>query len=161
MSAKRKTAAAFVPHNRLAKVLFGMDRKAFEERVKNAEQEVERIVPSLSQSIKGEVQSLIRLCRQDEAEVFGQCREVGWLALSIVESASLAKRPELAEAAKGVWEMTEALSNRGVWHTDALVLHIDTLETLISGSPIDADSRTAMVRELLAMRTAIGAAAEP
>lgn len=161
MSVHREPTVTFMPGNRLAKILSGMDRKAFAEHVQNAEREVERIAPILSESIEGDVQALIRLCRQDEAEVFGQCREIGWLALSIVESAGLARRPELAEAAKGVWEMVQALSDRGVWHTDALALHIDTLQTLTSGSQIDAESMAAMVRALLAMRTAIGAAAVP
>jgi hypothetical protein len=138
-----------------------MDRRAFEALVQNAERAVERILPILSESIGGDVRSLIRLCRQDETEVFGQCREIGWLALRIVESARLAQRPELAEAAKGVWEMIDALSSRGVWHTDALILHADALEALSSEPPMDAESIAAMLRALLAMRTAIGAAAAP
>lgn len=161
MNSHREPSVVFVPRNRLAKILSGMDRKAFEAHVQNADWEVGLITPILSESIEGDVQSLIRLCRQDEAEVFGQCREIGWLALRIVESAGLARRPELAEAAKGVWEMIEALSNRGVWHTDALGLHIDALQTLTSESPNDAESMAGMVRALLAMRAAIGAAAVP
>lgn len=159
MSARREPSVTFVPRNRLAKILSGMNRKAFEEHVQNAEREVEQIAPILSESIEGDVQSLIRLCRQDEAEAFGQCREIGWLALRIVESAGLARRPELAEAAKGVWQMIEALSERGVWHTDALVLHSDALQALTSGPQMDAEGMAAMEQALLAMRTAIGAGA--
>lgn len=161
MTSHREPAGPFLPGNRLAKILSGMDHKAFAEHVQNAEREVERIAPSLSESIEGDVQSLISLCRQDEAEVFGQCREIGWLALRIVESAGLAQRPELAETAKGVWEMVQALSDRGVWHTDALALHIAGLHALTSGRPIDAEGMAAVGRALLAMRTAIGAAAAP
>ena len=158
MTERRASSIEFVPRNRLSKILSGMDRKTFEAHVQNAEREVERIAPLLGESIEGDVRSLIRLCSQDEAGIFGQCREIGWLALRIVESARLARRPELAEAAKGVWEMVEALSDRGVWHTDALRLHADALQALTSGSQIDADGTAAIQRALLTMRAAIGAA---
>jgi hypothetical protein len=161
MTSRRASTNVFLPRNRLSKILSGISRKAFQEHVENAEREVERIAPILGESIEGDVQSLIRLCRRDEAEVFGQCREIGWLALRIVESARLARRPELAEAAEGVWEMIEALSDRGVWHTAALALHADTLQALTSGPSIDAQRTAAMLRALQAMRTAIGAATGP
>ncbi len=158
MTERRAPTVAFVPRNRLSKILSAMDRRAFVEHVENAEREVERIAPRLGESIEGDVKSLIRFCRQDEATIFGQCREIGWLALRIVESARLARRPELAEAAKGVWEMIEALADRGVWHTDALRLHVDAMQALTSGTPIDAEGLATIERELLKMREAIGAA---
>lgn len=157
MTAPRAPSVAFIPRNRLSKILSAMNRKAFMEHVENAEREVERIAPILGESLEVDVQSLIRLCRQDEAVIFGQSREIGWLALRIVESARLARRPELAEAAKGVWEMVEALSALGVWHTDALRLHVDAMQALTSGTPIDAEGLAIIERELLKMREAIGA----
>lgn len=157
MTERRAPSVAFVPRNRLSKILSAMNRKAFAEHVENAEREVDRIAPILGESINGDVQSLIRLCRQDEATIFGQCSEIGWLALRIVESARLARRPELAEAAKGVWEMIEALSVRGVWHTDALRLHVDAMQALTSGAPIGPEGLATIERELLKMREAIGA----
>lgn len=150
-------SVAFVPRNRLSKILTSLDRKAFSEHVENAEKEVEKIAPVLGESIEGDVQALIRLCRQDEADIFGQCREIGWLALRIVESARLAKRPELAEAAEGVWEMIDALSTRGVWHTEALRIHVEALLTLTSEAGADANQRAVIARELIRMRAAIGA----
>jgi hypothetical protein len=156
MTSPRAPSLAFVPRNRLAKILSAMDRKAFSEHVANAEREVERVAPSLGESLDEDVRGLIRLCRQPEAEIFAQCREIGWLALRIVEGARLAGRSQLAEAARGVWEMVEALSERGVWHTDALRLHVDAMQALISTTPIDAEGLAAIERELLKMRAAIG-----
>ena len=56
MSSHREPTATLLPGNRLAKILSGMDRKAFAEHVQNAEREVERIAPILSESIEGDVQ---------------------------------------------------------------------------------------------------------
>jgi hypothetical protein len=154
---RRSPSIAFVPRNRLSKILSGMDRKAFAELVQNAEHEVQLIAPKLGESIGGDVQALIRLCRQDEANIFGQSREIGWLALRIVESARLADRPELAEAAEGVWEMIEALSARGVWHTDALKLHVEALQVLSGDENVTLDRRETITQALRTMRQTIGA----
>jgi hypothetical protein len=151
----RAPSLAFVPRNRLAKILTSLDRKAFAEHVENAEKEVERIAPVLGESIEGDVQALIRLCRQDEADIFAQSREIGWLALRIVESARLARRPELADAAEGVWEMIEALSTRGVWHTEALRIHVEALLALSVPDGTDSAQRQVIARELLKMRAAV------
>lgn len=155
----RAPSVAFVPRNRLSKILTSLDRKAFSEHVENAAREVERIAPVLGQSIEGDVQALITLCRQDEADIFGQCREIGWLALKIVESARLAQRQELADAAEGVWEMIEALSTRGVWHTDALKVHVTALLALTAADGVGAEERRMIALELLKMRQAVGAKA--
>jgi hypothetical protein len=154
---QRAPSVAFVPRNRLSKILSSLNRKAFAEHVEAAEREVERIAPILSESIEGDVQALIRFCRQDEADIFAQSREIGWLALKIVESARLACRPELADAAEGVWELVEALTARGVWHTEALRIHVEALLALTADTGLDEPDRRVIAGELLRMRTAVGA----
>lgn len=154
---RRAPSVAFVPRNRLSKILSSLNRKAFAEHIEAAEREVERIAPVLGASIEGDVQALIRLCRQDEADIFAQSREIGWLALKIVESARLARRPELADAAEGVWEMIDALSARGVWHTEALRVHVEALLALTAEPGIDPVQKQVIARELIRMRAAVGA----
>ena len=154
----RASSVTFVPRNRMSRILSGLDRKSFAEHVAGAEEAVGAIAPILTASIEGDVQGLIRLCRQDEAAIFGQCHEIGRRALNIVESARLAGRPALAEAAQGVWEMIDALSGRGVWHTDALRLHADALGTLAAAEANGPDGQ-ATARALGRLREAIGAGA--
>ncbi len=161
MSPPRPPTVTFVPRNRLARFLSTMSRRDFDECIDNAEREIERIAPILGESLEGDVQALIRLCRQEEVEVFGQCREIGWLALRIIESARIANRPELADTAKGVWEMIDALSDRGVWHTEALRLHAEALQALIGGTALGEEDLAIMERQLLKMRTAIGVTPQP
>lgn len=154
----RASTVAFVPRNRLSTILSGTDPSSFADHVAAAEKAVEAIAPDLIQGIGGDVRALIRLCRQDEEQVFGQCREIGRLALGIVEAARLARRPALADMARGIWEMIDALSERGVWHTDALRTHADALATLASVDD-DGPVGAAIANELRRMREAIGAAA--
>jgi hypothetical protein len=139
----RPQSVEFIPRNRLSKILAALNRKAFAEHVQNAEREVERLAPILGESIEGDVQALIFLCRQDETEIFANSFEIGWLALKIIESARIAQRPELANAAEGVWE--------------ALRVHVDALLALSSEAGADAAQRQVIARALLKMRTAVGA----
>ena len=60
----RAQSVEFIPRNRLSKILAALNRKAFAEHVQNAEREVERLAPILGESIEGDVQALIFLCRQ-------------------------------------------------------------------------------------------------
>lgn len=159
MSRNRHTVF-FVPHNRLSKIVSSLDRRSFAEHVARAEEEVEAVAAVLAESLNGDVQILIRMCRQDEADIFAQSREIGWLALRILETARLGRREELARAAEGVWEMIEALSERGVWHTDALRLHVEALNALTSSIDIDDDEQIVMDQALVRMRQAIGAKVE-
>lgn len=153
----RSSTVAFVPRNRLSPILSGAEGQSFADHVAHAEQAVEAIAPVLVESVQGDVRALVRLCRQGEGETFAQCREIGWLALGIVESAQLAGRPGLAEVAKGVWEMIDALSGRGVWHTDALRVHSDALSALLA----DETNGSVMTEALLRLRQAVGADAPP
>ena len=155
----RSSTVAFTPRNRLSDILSGPGQRTFAEHVASAEEAVEAVAPSLVERLEADVRALAGLCRQEEDAVFGQCREIGLLALTIVESARLAGRPGLALAAKGVWEMVDALTGRGVWHTDALRLHADALGTLIAAG--DGPEGLAVAKELARMREALGAAPIP
>lgn len=156
----RASTVAFVPRNRLASILTGPGGKPFAEHVECAREAVQEITPALVGSIEGDVRTLIRLCRQEEAELFGHCREIGWLALKVVETARLGGRPALAEAAKGVWEMIDALSMRGVWHTEALRLHVDALNALTPAAA-NGEAGQAMADALLRLRERLGAGPTP
>jgi hypothetical protein len=56
--------------------------------------------------------------------------------------------------------MIDALAKRGVWHTEALRVHVEALLALValrSDAGTDAAQRQVIARELLKMRTAVGA----
>ena len=159
MSSLAARENAFWSESRLSVLLADLTPDVALEYVLSAEREVERIAPHLGNGIQEDVLALIGMCCQDEAEIFSQCREIGHLALRIVESARLVRMMALADTAKGVWEMTEALSDRGVWHTDALKLHVKALQALASGTLIGVEDIATIQQELHRMRASIGATA--
>lgn len=152
------TPAAFAPHNRLAHIVRGLDRIRFAQCVGRAQEAVDRIAPALAAGLDEDIRALATQCRQDEATVFEHAREIGLRALRIVETARLAGRPALADPAEGIWEMIDALTNRGVWHSDALRLHADGLAALSRLSDAN-ETVVATLSELRRLRRAIGASA--
>ncbi len=154
----RATTIAFVPRNPMARILSGPDRKSVAEHVTRAEQAVQALAPGLVAGLEEDAEALITLCRQREDEVFGRCSEIARLALGVVEMARLTGRTALAEVAEGVWEMIQALSERGAWHSDALRLHADALAGMVHG---DGPNDCAITQELSRMREAIQARPAP
>lgn len=147
----------FVPSNRLSRLLHGLDRSRFAEHVSRAQSEVDRIAPALAATLHVDIRTLAALCRGDETAVFQNCRAIGLAALAVVESARLGGRPMVADAAAGLWEMIEALSSRGVWHSDALRLHADSLAAL-SALPDKPEEAATILSELRRLRASVGAA---
>lgn len=151
----RSSAVVFNPRNRLSHILTATDRSGFVDHVRHAEQALGHLTPAMAKALDEQIQSLDRLCRGEEAEVFVACRDIGLAALTVVESARLAGRPDVADTAEGVWEMIDALSTRGVWHTDALRVHADALIAL-SSDTVPSDQSATIISELRRLRLAIG-----
>lgn len=151
-----RSVVTFFPRNRLMAILQGIDRIRFAQHVRRAEAAIERLGPTQAAALSADIRAMAARCREDEASVFENCRPIGRAALRIIESARLAGRPGLAEAAEGIWEMVDALSSRGVWHTEALRIHADSLAVL-STLPTDGEDTRAIITELRLLRAAVGA----
>lgn len=151
----RSSAVEFKPRNRLAQILSRSGGSDFIDHVARAEKAIGDLAPKMSKGLKAQVETLSNLCLGSEAEVFEACREIGLSGLTLIESARLAGRWDLAEIAEGLWQMIDALTARGIWHTDALKAHVATLRLLSSdaGSP---DLSPTLIAELQRLRAAIG-----
>lgn len=154
--ATSEALGGFMPLNRLSPILHGLDRARFAEHVTRAQTAVDRITPGLAASLGSDVCALATRCRGQEMDVFEHCRSIGLMALAVVEGARLAGRPLLADAATGLWEMIEALSNRGVWHSEALRVHADSLAVL-STLTDETEEAATVLSELRRLRAAVGA----
>ena len=154
----RARAVTFVPRNRLSAILAGEDGVSFADHISRAEAELTRVAPTLAAGLHDAIAALADLCRREEDVVFQACREIGHLALVIVETARLANRPDIASVAEGVWELITALTSRGVWHTQALRVHAEALATLASPA-FDGPGQQDIAFELARLRAAIGATA--
>lgn len=149
------SSTLFFPPNRLAKVLEAADARPFEELVAEAVDRGEAIKPMLREKLDVAVQALLAACARPEDELFANIGEIGWLAQRVAEDAKQADRPELSLAARGVYEMMDALFTHGMWHTEALQVHVAALKVLASRRDVPEAELSAMREHLAEMRARI------
>ena len=140
----------------LSRAMRGLDQSAGRRLVRRAETAVDVLAPALIAGLSADARDLAAACRADETVVFQTSGPIGRAALDLVEKARLAGHPRLAEAAEGLWEMIDALTRRGVWHTDALRLHAESLNVLATASPADARAAS-IIDALRSLRVGVGA----
>lgn len=151
-----KPARIFTPPNRLAKLLVGHDRVAFDVLVDNAEKRIETIREDVQAQVRKDIGRIMAIHSQGEEIMFARCREIGDAAMAIADVAGAAGMPELGEIASGVRAMVDSLFYKGVWHTDALELHITSLLLLESDPPPAAEEVERVLTRLRKLRAAVG-----
>lgn len=146
----------FTPKNRLAKVLIGDRGEEYDELVARSEKRVESLADDIRAFVAHQISRILCVYECGEVEVFGSCLEISDAAMNIAETAGAAKMEEIGEVARGIRAMVDGLVASGIWHADALALHIDFLALLNGGTPpTQAEARKTLTR-LQSMRAAIG-----
>jgi hypothetical protein len=77
----------------------------------------------------------------------------------ICEVAGSAGWPEIGQAARGIYELIEALVSRGVWHADALMVHVNAIALLNAHSDLPPEMAAQVVERLKAVRDHLSEAA--
>lgn len=149
-------ARIFTPQNRLARVLSALQGAAPERLVADAETRVARLEMAICAYVRDRLAPIMAFADLDEAALFARCQELGAMSLDISEVAGAGGLVAIGEAARGISAMIEGLVDRGVWHTDALKLHLDALALLSQTPPPGAAQIEAIMDQLLTMRRAIG-----
>jgi hypothetical protein len=148
-------AHVFVPENPLAKILEGPDLQDVAELVRAAEARVEALAPRLAASIAGTIDRLTELGRQREELVFADSLEIGRCALDVAELAAAVGRDQLGQAARGAYIIIQGLVNRGAWHTEALMLHVEAMQLLSAEPAPSREDGEAILRRLAIMRRSL------
>lgn len=144
------------PENRLARTLGGEGARFVEDMVQDAKGRVAALAPEIASFVAAEVRLILELGMQSEELVFADCREIADAALRVAEVAGAADRHAIGDAARGIRAMIEGLFRGGIWHSDALKLHVDAL-SLLSNGPRQSDEEEARILERLKrMRARIG-----
>ena len=149
-------AFLFKPDNRLEKILGGLDGTSSETLVARSEQRLVDMRESVRDHIREASAQIVDLADAAIEEVFAKCHALGDLALSICEVAHVAEWPAIGEAARGLYEMVEALVQRGAWHDGALKVHVDALRLLTSEPPPPEEAVGLILAKLRAMRERVG-----
>jgi hypothetical protein len=146
----------FLPHNRLAKIVDSPDGVAFDKLVADSERRASLMAVSIRAYVSEQIALIVDIYDQGEEILFARCVEVSDAALHIAEIAAAAGSPDLGEAARGIRAMVDSLVNAGVWHTDALELHITSLELFSGSSAPGREEADRILERLQVMRRSIG-----
>ncbi|MDP1737918.1 MAG: hypothetical protein Q8L23_10810 [Caulobacter sp.] len=149
-------ARIFTPENRLARVLSSLQGATAEQLVANAEARVAGLETAIRAYVQDRLTPIMAYADLDEAALFARCQDLGAMSLDISEVAAAGGMVTIGEAARGISAMVEGLLDRGVWHTDALKLHLDALALLSQTPSPGAAQVKAIMDQLLTMRRSIG-----
>ena len=144
------------PPNPLAQILEGSDGVSFDEMVAASAAGIETLLPSIREFVRARIIELTKIFEEGEESMFGRSAEIGALAMNIAEVAGAARLPSLGEVARGICAMVDSLLSAGVWHSEALNLHITSLTLLNAGIPLPPDEIKKMLNQLREMRRAVG-----
>lgn len=149
-------ARIYTPDNSLARILGGKDAKSMDDLVRDAEERLVQLAPRIDAFVAKEIDAILAIGGLSEEEVFGQCREVADAALRVAEVAGAAGAHAVGEVARGIRIMIESLFTGGVWHADALRVHIESLAIVARGPALSPAEGDVIVRRLKTLRAAVG-----
>jgi len=93
---------------------------------------------------------------QGEEVLFAECRTLSDAALNVAEVAGAAGMDALGEVARGISAMVESLTTSGVWHSDALKLHLDALALINQAGGRMTEENKVILARLRGMRATVG-----
>ncbi len=150
------TVKIFTPENRLADVICDPEAPTAASMVRDAEGRVWAMRDQIRAHVSQQHAILTERAKGSEAEIFADCQQIAEAARAISDVAGAADLEALGEAARGIYALINALGCKGVWHTDALRLHVNALALFNSDSPPSRGDAAQILKRLRAMREWIG-----
>lgn len=152
------SARVFTPENRLASALSSLEAPTLSELANDAEARLARLEGAIRLYVHEKLREIAEYAAKPEEELFAECRSLANHALEVAEVASAGGLAAIGEVARGIKAMVDSLITGGVWHTDALRLHISVITVLNQqvgeGEPDDE----LVLSRLRNMRRALGVA---
>lgn len=147
----------FTPENRLSDIIGGPDDPTAASLIRDAETNVWSLRDQIREHVAEQHAILARRAKGSEEEIFADCHAIAAAARSISDVAGAADMETVGEAARGIFALINALGCKGIWHTDALKLHIDALALFNSDTPPSRSDSIQILKKLKAMREWVGA----
>ena len=149
-------ARIFTPENRLAKILDNLDAPTAAELVAEAEGRVSKLSVAIRGYVEEKLTTIMAFATQGEDVLFAECQTLSDAALNVAEVAGAAEMEAIGEVARGISAMVDGLISSGVWHSDALKLHLDALALVNQGGGKMTDENKVILARLRGMRDAVG-----
>ena len=147
-------AQIFTPQNRLAGTITGRDAPTMAELTLAAEARAADLGDSIRAFLDEKVREILRFSDASEETLFADCQTLGDDARLVAEVAGAAGRDIIGEICLGISAMVEALTRQGVWHTDAMRVHLYALA--VAAQAKKADEPRAILERLKLMRSTLG-----
>lgn len=151
-----RTVRIFTPENRLARALQSHDGPTAESLLADADVRVASLAGSIRLFVADRIALVAPYADRPEEELFAGCKDIGEPAMNIAEVAEAAGLDTVGAVARGVCIMLDGLVSLGVWHTEALRIHLRALRLVGEpDGPIGAEGRR-IADDLLALRQSLG-----
>lgn len=149
-------ARIFTPENRLANILHSADAPTGAELVAAAEGRLANLQDRIRDYVAEKHKEIVAYAALGDDILFAECGALGEAALGVAEVAGAAGLVTVGEIARGISAMVDSLFSSGVWHTDALRLHIDALALVDPHASDGAPDSDRILKRLRTMREAVG-----
>ncbi|MES2833161.1 MAG: hypothetical protein V4707_00480 [Pseudomonadota bacterium] len=149
-------ARVYAVRNRVSKALNSSDAPGAGVLISEADARVAVLAEQIENFVAGQVAQLAMWAEQPEASLFGGCQAIAEPAMNIAEVAGAAEMDAVGAVARGICVMLDDLRRHGIWHTDALRVHLHAL-TLVQGQTSEQTSAgLRVVEELRCLRSSLG-----
>jgi len=146
----------FTPENRLGKILNSLGGATPGEMVAEAEKRVEALTDTIQTFVAAKVQLILAYGDHSDEELFAECGTLADAAVQVAEVAAAAKLGAVGEITRGIANIVDELLTLGVWHGEALRVHIRALQLVTQTQGRSAIDNGAVADRLREMRISIG-----
>lgn len=146
----------FTPENRLGKILNSLGGTTTGELVAEAEKRVEALADQIQTFVAAKVQLILPYADHSDDRLFAECRTLADAAVQVAEVAAAAKLGAVGEITRGIANIVDGLLTLGVWHGEALRVHIRALQLVTQTQGRSAVDDGAIADRLCEMRISIG-----
>ena len=150
-----QTVRISTPENRLARALRS-DGPSAESLIADADARVAALADSIRAFVADRIALMVAWADRPEDELFAGSGDIAAPAMNIAEVAEAAGLDAVGAVARGVCVMLDGLVAQGVWHTEALRIHLRALRLVGDPDRASDEEGRKIVDDLLALRRSLG-----
>lgn len=149
------TGFSFSPPNELARILTAADTATIEALAHDAEVRVQAIAPAIAIRLGPQISDLLATCRRPDAEIQADARAIRRLALSIAETAAVARRNDLVPLVIDLCDLLDGWIDCGCWRSGAVTVQAEGLGVLFFDRSLAPADQARLSAGLAAMTSAV------
>ncbi|NBW09990.1 MAG: hypothetical protein EBR82_18385 [Caulobacteraceae bacterium] len=149
------TGSSYAPPNELARILTAAETTTIATLAHDAEARVQAIAPAIAIRLGPQLSDLLAACRRPDAEIQGDARAIRRLALSIAETAAVARRNDLVPLVIDLCDLLDGWIDCRCWRAGAVTLQAEGLGVLFFDRSLGPADQARLSAGLAAMTSAV------